>query len=112
MDTTTAEAGRAEKDHGFKNDVQRLGEYVGQLHDDLAGIARDAGEVGRIGLAAAKAGGKEVIEAAKSKRRAATNVARGQIADHPGTVLGVAFAFGILIGLAAPAVIRSRRRAS
>lgn len=112
MDTRTAQIGRNEKDHGFKNDVQRLGEHVGQLHDDLAGIARDAGELGRAGLAAARTGGKEAVEAARIQSRAATDTARRRVADHPGMAVGMAVVAGILIGLAAPALIRAARRHS
>ena len=105
-------AGRTGTDQGFRSDVQRLGQYVGQLHDDLAGIAKGAGEVAQSGVAAVKQGGKSTLEAAKGKSELAAASLRDRIAKHPGATLGIAVGVGILIGLVGPAIVRSRGRAS
>jgi len=111
-ETNTATTGGPGSDRGLKGDVQRLGQYVGQLHDDLAGIARGAGEVAQSGVAAALEGGKNALEAAKGKGEQATASLGARMARHPGATLGIAVGVGILIGLVAPAIVRSRRRVS
>ena len=111
-ETNIATTGKTGNDRGFKSDVQRLGQYVGQLHDDLAGIAKGAGDVAQSSVAAVKEGGKNTLEAAKEKSEQATASLRDRMADHPGATLGIAVGLGILIGLVGPAIVRSRRSAS
>jgi ElaB/YqjD/DUF883 family membrane-anchored ribosome-binding protein len=98
-------------DRGFQSDVQRLGRYVGQLHDDLAGIAKGATEVAQSGVAAVKEGGRSAIEAAKDRGVSGAATIRSQVADHPGATLGIAVGAGVLVGLVVPAIVRSMRRA-
>jgi ElaB/YqjD/DUF883 family membrane-anchored ribosome-binding protein len=98
--------------HDFRSDVERLGRHVGQLQDDLGGIAKGAREAAESGLAAAKEGGRNTFEAAKEKGELATASLRGRIANHPGAAVGIAVGVGILIGLLGPAIVRSGRRAS
>jgi len=112
LETNTATTGGTGSDHGLKGDVQRLGQYVGQLHDDLAGIAKGAGDVAQSGVAAALEGGKGALEAAKGKSEQATATLRDRIAKHPGATLGIAVGAGILIGLLGPAIVRSRSKPS
>lgn len=111
-DTNIAAAGKTGASHSVKSDVERLGHYVGQLHDDLAGIAKGAGEVAQSGVAAVKESGKNALEAAKEKSGLAAASLRSRIANHPGASLGIALGVGLLIGLLAPAVVRSRRSVS
>ena len=108
-ETNTARRVGTGSDHGVNSDMQRLGQYVGQLHDDLAGIAKEAGEVAQAGVAAAKEIGESAIEAARSKTDLATASLRGRIRRHPGAAVGIAIGVGILIGLVGPAVARSKR---
>ncbi len=111
-DAKTMTADRTAAEDGFKSDVQRLGRYVGQLHDDLSGIAKTAGEAAQSGVAAVKEGGKNAAGAAKAKGERATESFRDSVGRHPEAALGIAVGVGILIGLVGPAIVRSRRRAS
>jgi ElaB/YqjD/DUF883 family membrane-anchored ribosome-binding protein len=111
-EANVATTGKAGTDHGLQGDVQRLGQHVGQLHEDLARIAKGAGEVAHSGVAAAKQSGKNTFETAKDKSALAAASLRNSISSHPGTALGIAVGVGILIGLVAPAIARSRRSAS
>ena len=111
-ETKVATTGKTAHDHGFESDVQRLGQYVGQLHDDLAGIARSTGEVAQSGAAAVKEGAKNTIDAAKAKSELAAASLRARIAEHPGATVVIAVGAGILIGLVGQAILRSGRRAS
>lgn len=104
---TTSKAGT---DHGFQGDVHRLGQYVGQLHDDLAGIAKSAGDAAHSGVAAIKEGGHSALEAARDKGEADAASLRGYVVNHPGTTLGLAVGAGFLVGLVGPAIARSMRR--
>jgi hypothetical protein len=108
-DTHVAATAKAGTDHGFEGNVKRLGKYVGQLHDDLAGVAREMGGVAQSGMAAAKEDGRTALDAAKRKRDRASASLRGSIARHPGASLGIAVGVGILLGLVGSAIIRSRR---
>ena len=112
MMETSATAGKTGNGHGFKSDVQRLGQHIGQLHDDLAGIAKSAGEAAQSGVVATKENGENIIEAAKDKGGRAAESLRDRIAGHPGASLGIAVGVGILIGLVGPAIVRSRKRAA
>jgi ElaB/YqjD/DUF883 family membrane-anchored ribosome-binding protein len=103
---------RTGTDHGFGRDVQHLGKYVGQLHDDLAGIAKSAGDAAQSGVAAVKEGAQNTSEAAKRRGELAVASLRDGISKHPGATLGIAVGVGVLIGLVGPALLRSRRRAS
>jgi ElaB/YqjD/DUF883 family membrane-anchored ribosome-binding protein len=111
-ETKTTTTDRTATEDGFKGDVQRLGRSVGQLHDDLSGIARTAGEAAQSGVAAVKAGGRNAAGVAKAKGEEATASFRDSVGRHPGAALGIAIGVGILIGLVGPAILRSRRRAS
>jgi ElaB/YqjD/DUF883 family membrane-anchored ribosome-binding protein len=111
-ETGMAMAGKSGINRGFEKDVQRLGQYVGQLRDDLAGIAKGVGEVAQSGAAVAEEGAKNTLEAAKKRGQQATVSLRDRMVDHPGTTLGVAVGVGVLIGLLAPAILRSRGRSS
>ncbi len=114
LDTGTAATGtnKKETDHGFQNDVERLGQDVGQLRDDLAGIVRSTGDAAQTGVAAARESAKRGFEAAKTESRRAVTTIRGRLADHPGAVVGVAVGVGICIGLIGAALARSSRGAS
>jgi ElaB/YqjD/DUF883 family membrane-anchored ribosome-binding protein len=111
-ETNRAGTGQTGTEPGFQNDVQRLGQYVGQLNNDLAGIAKGAGEVVHSGVAAAREEGRSTIEAAKRRSGQATASLRDLTVNHPGTTLGIAVGLGVLIGLVGPAIFRAGRRAS
>jgi ElaB/YqjD/DUF883 family membrane-anchored ribosome-binding protein len=107
--TTTRQA---RTDHGLQDDVQRLGRQVGQLHDDLAGIAKSAGAAAQSGVTAIREGGRSALEAVKDKGDAEVASLRGYLVNHPGAALGIAVGAGFLIGLAGPAIARSLSRSS
>ena len=111
-DTHNAATSKAGAEQGFKSDVQQLGQYVGQLHDDLAGIAKGAGEVAQSGVAAVKEGGKTTLQAMKGKSEQATASLRGRVVKHPAATLGIAVGVGILIGMVGSAIVNSKRRVS
>ena len=111
-EANVATNGKTGTDQGFKKDVQRLGRYVGQLHEDLSGIARGASEAAHSGLAEVREEGKNALDAAQAKGKRATANLRSQMEDHPGTTLGIAVGLGILLGLAGTAIVRSRGKAS
>jgi ElaB/YqjD/DUF883 family membrane-anchored ribosome-binding protein len=111
-ETSHATHGKTGVDQGFQSDVQRLGQYVGQLHDDLAGIAKGVSDVAQSGVAAVKEGGRDTIDAVKEKGVQAKATLLDHVACHPGASLGIAVGAGILIGLMGPAILRSARRDS
>lgn len=111
-ETSVGTSGKTGTDHGLQGDVQRLGQHVGQLREDLARIAKGAGEAAHSGVAAARESGKNTLETAKRKTDAAAESFRDGVSNHPGTALGIAVGVGFLIGLVAPAIIRSRRNGS
>jgi ElaB/YqjD/DUF883 family membrane-anchored ribosome-binding protein len=103
-------AAKSESDLRLAADVQRLGWRVGKLHGDLAGIAKEAGNIAHSSVAAAKDGGRQALEAVKAKGRRANASSRELMADHPAAIVGLSMGVGILIGLLGPAIMRSRRR--
>lgn len=102
----------ASNERGFKNDVHRLGEYVGQLHDDLSGIAKGVGEVAQSGVVAAKESGRNAMVAAKEMGELKTATLRKSIATHPGATMGVAVGVGILVGFVGTVLFNARRNRS
>jgi ElaB/YqjD/DUF883 family membrane-anchored ribosome-binding protein len=108
-ETHVASTDKSGAGEGFNRDVRRLGRYVGQLHDDLAGIAKGTGEAAQSGVAAAREGGKRALEDTKRKGEEAAASLRHRMADHPGATLGIAVGFGVLIGLVGSAMIHSKR---
>jgi ElaB/YqjD/DUF883 family membrane-anchored ribosome-binding protein len=109
-DTNSQTAGKKEADGRFNSDVQLLGKYVGRLHNDLAGVARSAGDVAQSGMAVVKEDGKNALAEVAEQRKRATASFRDGIVNHPGRSLGIAAGVGFLIGLVGPAIVRSRRR--
>lgn len=106
----TATTIKKETPHGLESNAQRLGQSVGQLHDDLAGIARTTGEVAHIGVATVKEGVKTTFDAARDKTDQAAATVRGRMASHPMANLGIAVGVGVAIGLVGSAIVRSRSR--
>lgn len=111
-ETKQARAGRLHGDQGFRNDVERLGRHVEQLHDDLSGIAADAGDAAHSGAAALERSGKSAIKFVEERGGAAAATLRGQMASHLGATIGIAVGVGILIGLVGPGIVRARKRTS
>lgn len=111
-ETKQARTGRLDGDQSFRSDVRRLGRHVEQLHDDLSGIAMDAGEAAHSGAAALERSGKSAVRFVGEKGGAAAATLRGRMASHPAATVGIAVGVGILIGLAGPAIVRARRRVS
>ena len=108
MSNTNSSPARAtEPEHGFRSDVRKLGRDVGQLREDLAEIGESAREVARSGVAAATECGTEAV---KRRGRQATVSVSDRIAGHPWATLGIAVGAGVIIGLLAPAIVRSRMR--
>ena len=106
LDTATATPAVPGTDRRFARDVRHLGQYVGQLHDDLEAIAKTAGEAAHSGAAAFREGGKERMRAARSQGDRYVNAVRGRMAENPTATLGIAVGIGVIIGLAGAAFLR------
>lgn len=104
-----AATGRTGSQPDIKRDFRRLGRMVRRLNDDLAEVARGAGDVSHSAAVAARRSGRETLAAVRRKRELAAASLRGRIDDHPGATLGIAFGIGVLVGVLATAAIRSRR---
>jgi len=100
---------KPEGDLGIAAEVQRLRRHVGRLHGDLAGIAKEAGDIAHSSVAVAKEGGRQALDAVKVKREQVGASARGLMSDHPAAIVGISVGVGILIGLLGPAIMRSRK---
>lgn len=111
-ETTMSANDKTENADEFRREVRQLRRHVGQLHDDLAGIARGAGKAAESGVAAVKEGGRERIAAAKDRSEEAAGSLRVRIGNHLGASLGIALGVGVLIGIVGPAILRSKGRSS
>ncbi len=92
------------------SNVHTLGRDFGRLQNHFAGIAQDVRQVADSSVAAAKETGRITVRTAKMSGTLATTAFRGRVARHPGMALGIAVGAGILIGLAAPAILALKRK--
>ena len=92
------ESGSPESEE-FRASVSRLGEDVHQLKQDLAGLTRDAGHAAQTGVAAARHGLDNSLEAAREKGIQATESIRQQILRQPMVSVGLAAGLGFVLGM-------------
>ncbi len=84
--------------HDFKDGVQKLGERAGEVKDNLAGMARDAGSTAKAGAQEVSKGIKETVEAGRKSAAQAVEGLTDRISENPLTTIGVALGVGIVIG--------------
>lgn len=102
----------------FSNDMNRVGQGVGAVKDDVKSLAHDAADAARSGMTELKQGAHHAVDAAKDKLHRVGEAAHEkfdevkQAAEHAGqslkqviarnpiTSIGVAAGIGMLVGLA------------
>jgi ElaB/YqjD/DUF883 family membrane-anchored ribosome-binding protein len=91
---------------GFQKDMQRLGDGMGTLKDDVKEVGHEAYDAARSGAAQLSKGAHQAVDVAKHKLGEAgesvvqaTESLRQTVGRHPVASIGIAAGVGMILGL-------------
>lgn len=96
----TESISQARGSDGFRSGMQRVGQDVRKLKDDISELAKDTGAAAQSGIGVAKDGLRHSLESAKEQGTRAVDSLREQVVSNPLASIGIAAGVGFLVGIA------------
>lgn len=90
---------RSHEAQRLKDDLQGVGDRVGQVKEQIVGLGHDVAGAARSGVAAAKQSISSGVDMAREQGEDAMDSLNDQIRAKPLTSVGIALGVGVLIGM-------------